>query len=228
MDAQEFPIAFPDLNLTPDRVARAMGYPDGKAPDRVATLVDTVLAAAPDHAEVRAGHRIFPPEAVTLGPAGFRIDATTFQCGERVANQLQGLTSLALFTATAGKTFDAWSKGFFVAGYSVTGFVVDSLGSEIAEGAADWIEARIVEAAASRRWSCTNRYSPGYCGWPVQDQHALFSLLPREFCTLTLTDTALMVPMKSVSGVVGLGAGVEMLEYPCRICDAEDCFWRRE
>ncbi|MBA4406531.1 hypothetical protein C0389_04585 [bacterium] len=28
----------------------------------------------------------------------------------------------------------------------------------------------------------TNRYSPCYCNWKVDEQHLLFSLLPENFC----------------------------------------------
>ncbi|MCK7538940.1 MAG: hypothetical protein MZV63_52410 [Marinilabiliales bacterium] len=46
----------------------------------------------------------------------------------------------------------------------------------------------------------TNRFSPGYCGWDVAEQHKLFSFFKDNFCGITLTESALMNPVKSVSG----------------------------
>ena len=43
----------------------------------------------------------------------------------------------------------------------------------------------------------TNSYSPGYCGWNVSEQHALFSLLPEGFCGVRLCESGLMLPIKS-------------------------------
>ena len=72
----------------------------------------------------------------------------------------------------------------------------------------------------------TNRYSPGYCNWPVSDQQILFLLLPEKFCGVTLTGSSLMIPIKSVSGVIGIGASVKMKEYTCDTCGMKDCTYR--
>jgi hypothetical protein len=72
----------------------------------------------------------------------------------------------------------------------------------------------------------TNRYSPGYCGWDVSDQHKLFSLLPNNFCGIKLTENALMIPIKSVSAVIGIGKNVERKDYQCSICEIEFCYKR--
>jgi hypothetical protein len=36
-----------------------------------------------------------------------------------------------------------------------------------------------------------------------------------------------MIPIKSVSGVIGLGPEVAREEYECKLCDLKDCFQRR-
>ncbi|MCI5917442.1 MAG: methionine synthase, partial [Bacteroidales bacterium] len=43
-----------------------------------------------------------------------------------------------------------------------------------------------------------------------------------------LTPSSLMVPIKSVSGVVGLGRDVRKLEYSCGLCNFKDCYKRRK
>jgi len=227
MEPDRFDITFSALNITPPRVARAMGYRNGIAPDPFPEMIRDVLAAAPDHVEIQAGFRLIPPGGVELEASGIRIENVKFDTGRVISRQLEGISGVAIFAATAGGALDAWSKGLFGRDDTVSGFIVDSLGSEIAEGAADWIEERISRVAASRGWKTTNRFSPGYCGWPVRDQHDLFSFLPEKFCGITLTETALMIPMKSVSGIMGMGAEVRKAEYPCRICGQDDCYRRR-
>ena len=44
-------------------------------------------------------------------------------------------------------------------------YIADSLGSIIAEKAADCMEEELAAFIEKRGWKHTNRYSPGYCGW---------------------------------------------------------------
>jgi hypothetical protein len=73
----------------------------------------------------------------------------------------------------------------------------------------------------------TNRYSPGYCGWDVSEQHKLFRLIPDNFCGIRLTESALMDPVKSNSGIIGIGESVKMNPYTCSLCDLKECAYRK-
>jgi hypothetical protein len=72
----------------------------------------------------------------------------------------------------------------------------------------------------------TNRYSPGYCGWDVAEQHKLFRLVPGNFCGIRLTESALMDPIKSISGIIGIGENVKFNKYTCNLCDFKNCRYR--
>ena len=45
-------------------------------------------------------------------------------------------------------------------------------------------------------------------------------------CGVRLTDSSLMVPIKSVSGIIGIGEKVRKLDYTCGLCDSKKCFKR--
>jgi len=60
----------------------------------------------------------------------------------------------------------------------------------------------------------TNRYSPGYCGWDVTEQHKLFQLMPENYCGIKLTPSALMDPVKSISGIIGIGKMLKIIHIP--------------
>lgn len=119
-----------------------------------------------------------------------------------------------------------WSQDLMGRQDHLQAYFVDALGSELVEKAADWVEERVIAWGLNRGRGTTNRYSPGYCGWSVSEQHKLFSLLPPDFCGISLTESALMQPEKSVSGVIGIGGAVRKEAYGCKICAMEDCFRR--
>jgi hypothetical protein len=48
-------------------------------------------------------------------------------------------------------------------------------------------------------------YSPGYCGWHISGQRALFDRLRPERIGISLNESFLMTPLKSVSGVLIAG-----------------------
>ena len=45
-------------------------------------------------------------------------------------------------------------------------------------------------------------------------------------CGVQLTPSSLMIPIKSVSGIIGLGESVRYLAYTCGICQKKDCYKR--
>ena len=118
------------------------------------------------------------------------------------------------------------SQFYFRNGDPVTGYIIDTIGSEAVERVADILESRLLDVLADDSLKITNRYSPGYCDWSVSEQQKLFSLLPEHFCGINLTDSSLMIPVKSVSGIIGIGSDVTREEYPCRFCSRTDCHKR--
>ena len=107
------------------------------------------------------------------------------------------------------------------------GYVYDVVGSEAVEAAADLMQNQMEEDMKVMDRRITNRFSPGYCGWMVVEQHKLFELMPDNFCGIRLTPSALMDPIKSVSGLIGIGKNVKRAPYTCSLCDMKDCIYRR-
>lgn len=71
------------------------------------------------------------------------------------------------------------------------------------------------------------RFSPGYGDLPLEAQKELFSVLePAKRIGLTLTDSMLMSPSKSVTAIVGISGKGEKVINKCSMCDKSDCVFR--
>lgn len=165
---------------------------------------------------------------------------TVLSIGKTIARQLRESEAFVFFAATAGSEFEAFQHLLQTENDMVKIYIADSIGSVIAEKTADCMERALdvclEEIKQVRKqvqekvegWKHTNRYSPGYCGWHVSEQQKLFSLFPvASPCGIQLTDSSLMTPIKSVSGVIGIGSKVRKLEYTCGLCSYENCFRKR-
>jgi hypothetical protein len=139
--------------------------------------------------------------------------------------------ALALFAATLGRALDEASRGLFERGDPALGYVLDVTGSIAAERLAGLTAQQFLAALplADRpaETSTALAYSPGYCGWHVSGQHALFDRLRPEPLGILLTPGALMDPIKSVSGVIIAGPGrIHRFRptYPfCDACATHEC-----
>jgi len=70
-------------------------------------------------------------------------------------------------------------------------------------------------------------YSPGYCGWHLSGQKKLFEFLSPERIDIRLNERFLMIPLKSISGVLVAGATeIHQISerYPfCAHCKSPTC-----
>lgn len=222
----KYSLTFEQLPITVDRIMRGMGYGD-EGNEIFAAMVETILPTIPDLTDISCGFRIIQPEECTISKTEITVGELTFNSGKIITPRLRKAETLAFFVTSAGDTLEQKSKALMSGDDPLEGYIYDTIGSEIAEAAADWLEERLQEIIEPRQWKMTNRYSPGYCEWKTDEQHKLFSLLPDNFCGITLTDSALMLPIKSVSGVIGLGKNVKKQDYQCSLCELENCYKRK-
>lgn len=125
------------------------------------------------------------------------------------------------------KTISEKSASLLQGDDPVLGYVYDVLGSIITEAAGDRMQSFLKSETEMNGEQVTNRYSPGYCQWPLSDQRKLFSFFHENICGVSLTDSSLMHPVKSISGVIGIGKNVKYREYICSLCSSSNCIYRK-
>jgi hypothetical protein len=116
---------------------------------------------------------------------------------------------LGLFAFTLGPNISQTIDVLFKDKEYALGAMLDTVASEAAEIAITLAENNYLTYLVGNKDYPTDKtvllYSPGYCGWHVNGQRKLFAHLTPEEIGIFLNDSCLMVPLKSVSGVLLAG-----------------------
>jgi hypothetical protein len=224
---KSFDIPLSSIVINPDDVLRALGYSKSSAPAPVIDKIKLLLSIFNEYVIPAGGFVLFSNLKVIIRDDSFSVGNIEFKSGNTIASQLADSEYIAAIIATAGSKVREMSIRLIDNGELLDGYIVDTIGSLAAESAADFVQNYVEDQAARDGLKVTNRLSPGYCGWDVSEQHKLFSLLPDNFCRVTLNESALMIPIKSISAVVGIGKNARKGPYPCSICDIEKCYMRK-
>jgi len=151
-----------------------------------------------------------------------------FQTGKIVHNMLKHSESYAVFIVTVGPGPEQLARKLLEKGEYLEGYMVDLLASALVDSVAGVVHEEIRKEALAGGTKVTNRYSPGYCSWDVAEQQKLFSLFPGGCCGITLSESSLMDPVKSISGLIGIGPQVKFNDYTCEICPMKECAFRSQ
>ena len=140
---------------------------------------------------------------------------------------LEDVVALALFAVTVGEEVSDRISHFFDAGDLAEGYILDQVASFAADELAQIATRRFARSQQHRPGHAALAYSPGYCGWNVSGQRALFAELEPEEIGITINDSCLMSPIKSVSGVLVLAPIAAHAFSPafacCATCTTLDC-----
>jgi hypothetical protein len=146
-----------------------------------------------------------------------------------IAKLLERCPQVAIFVVTIGKYLEETAWQLARDGLILQATVLDAIGSDAVEKMADFAQARIKEVVKAQGLVISQRFSPGYCDWNIGQQRMLFYALTGNTLGIRLTGECLMIPQKSISGIIGIGppnANVENYN-PCKTCRKKDCPGRR-
>jgi hypothetical protein len=216
-----------DLKINSSTIETVLGYREGEDRELVTNLIEEILSDSYKISIIKAEYRVYTDVQFDNETKSITINNVRFQIKKIVFGQIKKSDSVALFLCTAGAELGQRSREAMRDRDLLKGYIYDVVGSEIVEAAADLMQADLERNMLKIGKKITNRYSPGYCGWDVAEQHNLFELLPENFCNVKLTSSALMDPVKSVSGIIGIGENVNFNPYICRMCKMKDCVYRR-
>jgi cobalamin-dependent methionine synthase I len=147
-----------------------------------------------------------------------------------IARLLKRCKKVAVFALTIGNYLEEMVAYLAENGLVLQATVLDAIGSGAAEKLAVYVEDRIRQMAHAEGFVASWRFSPGYCDWEVHQQKMVFQALNGDTAGIRLTESLLMIPRKSISGIIGIGPADNGIEdyNPCCTCKKKECPGRRK
>lgn len=224
---RDFTFAFKELNITSDQIEEVMGYLPGQSPEPFPEMIQSALAQGPILCNVKGSVCTTRNFFVDENAGSFLFENTLFIADKKMVSQLSKSAGAVIFICTAGSAIGELSQKLMADGELMEGYILDLLGSVTVEAAIEKIQDILLTELKLNGFHLSNRYSPGYCGWPLTEQKKLFSLFPDDHCGIKLSHSCLMEPVKSVSGIIGFGTKVIKHLHECQLCDLETCMYRK-
>jgi hypothetical protein len=217
---------FSELAIEPGLIDDYIGFTPGAAPDPFPLIIREIVAESEKLVKPEGGYALYRNINIDRENKRTIIGDVEFDTKSIVTRHMDKSGMIAVFACTAGAEISRLASEYNKNGHIVHAYIADSLGSIVVERAMDLIQENLKSRKQIQGLKITNRYSPGYCGWEIKEQRKLFSLLPDQFCGISLTDSMLMKPIKSVSGIIGIGRDVLYDHYTCNYCKDVNCLYR--
>ena len=141
---------------------------------------------------------------------------------------LKDCKQVVLFAATLGAEVDRLIRKMQVVDMAKA-VVMQACAATLLEEYCDELQQKIAEHMQEQGKYIRPRFSPGYGDFSIQHQKDVLAMLEASKRTgVTMTDSYMLTPTKSVTAVIGIGdAEMNCNLNSCEECDKTDCTYRR-
>jgi len=157
------------------------------------------------------------------------LEGGTVLHGEIIPRVFARAEAIVVAFATIGPEIETAVGEYFQQGKRLYGLILDAIGTSTAENMIFAIHDIIYREAGSRGYTASSPVSPGGVNWSITEQFKLFQLAPADGIGVYLTETAMMMPRKSISLVMGLGENMptwSAAERCDRCSNGSNCLYR--
>lgn len=226
LEVRNVPVDKAGIRIDPREMLKIMGEQQGMIDEHTGTLIEQYIRECLQISSP-AGAYILVEALESSSKEHISIPGITFNSGSIIHKMLRHSDFFAPFIVTAGPGPENLARSLISEGDYLEGYIADLVASALVDSAADQVQEQVRKLVSREGFKITNRYSPGYCAWSVAEQQKLFSLFPRGCCGISLSESSLMSPVKSISGIIGVGSHVGFNDYTCEICPMKDCQFRK-
>lgn len=195
------------------------------ADEQIDEMIERAWDLVTSSAKPKHVYQLFP---ISVMENYVEISGTKIQ-SKSLAGHLVTCNEAYLFACTLGAELDILIKRYSISDMPLVP-VLQACAAVFTEYCADKAQELIERDAAKRNLYMRPRYSPGYGDFSLNYQRFLFETIDVTKNTgITLTDTYMMVPTKSVSAIIGLTVDSTMCHVgKCMACSSAHCPFRKE
>lgn len=226
-DRKEYKIDFRNLNLDAQRVIRLLDFTVEYPIAEIKLIVPKVLSNIAELADIRGGYVIFNDPSLCRKPCCLLIHGVSLSVGEKVFVPMRKSSMVAVYICSGGKEIGQWLQNVTKTGDLPHTRLAEILVTIVLETAMDLIQNDLKKTVSYRHLKITNRFSPGYCHWDIDDLNKVLSLIPGGFCNIRLNGNGFIPPANYVSGIIGIGKDVEYDAFKCEHCTTPRCLIRK-
>jgi hypothetical protein len=222
------------LKIDEEEVLRYQGYSKNK----VKKPSEIILQITRE--EIVRGYSLFKPKGIY---SSVKIKQISFSDGKvdlksgfslnfsnSIINLLGEASSLVLGLVTIGSSLENKVSEFFIQGEYPRATALDAVGTVAVESLSRDIRNLVCQEANEQCLKTTRYFSPGYGDWDISQQKDIFKIIPTNKIGVSLTESYMMVPQKSLSWIIGIGKGVIISSEErdaCKICKLNNCQYRK-
>ena len=203
----------------------ALRYFRAQSDDKSAeTLVDAAYQKLKNELQPRYTVKRFGCRA---DAASVLLDNGTVFRSKALARYVGEATELFLFGATLGSRVDSALRRMALTSVAEAGAgqaVAAALIETYCDDCCAELQKRLPDGK-KLKW----RFSPGYGDWALEEQKILFPVLDcAHTIGLTLTESCMMAPVKSVTAVMAITEDAIRENHKCQYCNKTDCEFRQK
>ena len=204
---------------------RYLGYGKHAVDDQTLALIRDSFEDLERVAKRRIVYRIFElkvSDEEHLNIEGLEITS------RNLAKNMKGCTQVVMLGATLGVEVDMLMKRYSLTEMSRT-VVLQACAAAMLEEYCDECQKKIAAELEEEHLYLRPRFSPGYGDFDICYQEPIVRMLNcAKTIGLTLTDSFMMTPTKSVTAVIGISTQKERCPISgCEVCTKKDCEYRR-
>lgn len=208
---------FPEFNV--DDVLRGQGADPAVIRERRPALVrqaEQAISKAVSLLEPKVVYRTLDVQSVRHEHLELTNDARL--TGKLVAQHLARARQVHVILCSIGTSLEKYAAEMWATN-AIYGLALDGAGSAAVEALANAACRRFENQAALLGWQTSIPLSPGMVDWTVNEgQPQIFQLLTGEPLDVSLTESMLMLPRKSLTMVLGVGPEMEAGGRTCDYC----------
>ena len=136
----------------------------------------------------------------------------------------QGASYAAVAVVTIGSNLEDESSKMFRNGEFIEALTMDACGIAVLNEVTGYIRQKLADWGESQGWELGYTLNPGCHMIPLEQQKVVFSLVEADRIGVKLTESYLMVPIKSSSLIIPVGKGLDLPNQSnnaCELCNRQ-------